>query len=215
MLNCLFSLFSLLQTGEGYLDLEHATEDEPNLDEPTFEDDYLNPYSGKRLLPSPGSPTSQDRMNFPLPPLPTEEIELETFQESPDPREDEKKQLILLDPPKERRTNRMDSELEKVRRDTLEREKSKESVGQSHEDEFISEKEQLRSDDEDRDICESNSGVFVFPPSDVHSRAPNLEVPPQDTGYYGEQRPPPQNEVSFKTGNGFRGRQPSNRYVNS
>ena len=208
-------MFSLLQTGEGYLDLEHATEDEPNLDESTFEDDYLNPCSAARLLPSPGSPTSEDRMNFPLPPLPTDEIELETFQESPYPREDEKNKLILLDPPKERRTNQMDSELEKVRRDTLEREKSKESVGQSCEDEFISEKEQLRSDDEDKDICERNSGVFVFPPACEHGRTPNLEVPPQETGYYGDQRPPPQNEVSFKAGNGFPGRQPSNRYVNS
>ena len=152
-------------------------------------------------------------MNFPLPPLPpfsTEEIELDTFEENPNPKEEEKQKFILSDPPKERRMDRMDSELEKVRKDTLEKEKSKESVGQ-YEDEFVSEKEQLRSDDEDKDICERNSGVFEFPPAYEH----NLTVPPQETEYYGEERPPPQDEVGFKAGPGFRGRQPSNRYVNS
>jgi len=198
------------ETGEGYLDLNHP-EDEPNLDEPTFDDEYLDP--GERLLPPPGSPTSEDRMNYPLPPLPTEEIELEAFEDNP--KEEEKQKFVLLDPPKERRTDRMDSELEKVRKDTLEREKSKDSVGQSNEDEFISEKEQLRSDDEDKDICERNSGVFEFPPDYEHAGAQIPQVPPQENEYYGEQRPPLQSEVTFKAANGFRGRQPSNRYVNS
>lgn len=190
------------ETGEGYLDLEHA-EDTPDLQEPTFEDEYLDPEV--RLLPSPGSPGSEDRMNYPLPPLPTEEIELETFDNFPDSKTEEMQKFLLLDSPKQRRTDRIDSELEKVRKDTLEREKSKESLGQC-----VSEKEQLRSDDEDRDICERNSGVFEFRPA-TH----NLEVPPQETGYYAEQRPPSENEVNFKSGSGFRGRQPSNRYVNS
>ena len=148
-------------------------------------------------------------MNYPLPPIPTEEIELETFDDFPDPVNEEKQKFLLLDPPKQRRTDRIDSELEKVRKDTLEREKSKESEWQSDKDAFVSEKEQLRSDDEDKDICERNSGFFD--PMLTH----NLKVPPQDTGFYGDQRPPSQNEVNVKTGSGFRGRQPSNRYVNS
>ena len=109
----------------------------------------------------------------------------------------------------------MDSELEKVRKDTLEREKPKESVGHYNEDEFISEKEQLRSDDDDKDICERNSGVFEFSPDYEARHSHSLDVPPQENAYYGEQRPPSQGEVTFKAGNGFRGRQPSNRYVNS
>ena len=153
-------------------------------------------------------------MNYPLPPLPTtEEIELETFEENPE--EEEKQKFILSDPPKEKRTVRMDSELEKVRKDTLEREKPKDSVGQLNEDHFISEKEQLRIDDEDRDICERLSGVFEFPPAYEHAQVHIPEDPPQENGYYGDPRPPPQGEVTFKAGNGFRGRQPSNRYVNS
>ena len=152
-------------------------------------------------------------MNYPLPPLPSEEIEMKTFEERSE--EEEKKKFILLDPPKEKRTVRMDSELEKGRKDTLEREKSKDSVGQFNEDEFISEKEQLRSDDEDKDICERNSGVFEFPPDYEPEQSHILEVPSQENPYYGEQRSPSQGEVTFKAGNGFRGRQPSNRYVNS
>ncbi|KAJ7388516.1 hypothetical protein OS493_037137 [Desmophyllum pertusum] len=76
------------------------------------------------------------------------------------PEEEEKQRFVLQDPPKERRVFRMDSELEKARKDTLEREKSRESVGLANDDEFISEKEQLRSDDEDNDICERNPGFF-------------------------------------------------------
>ena len=181
------------------------------MDEQTFEDEYLDPE--QRLLPSPGSPTSEERMNYPLPPLPSEEIEMGTFQEPI--KDEEKKKFVLLDPPREKRIARMDSELEKVRKDTLEREKPKESVGHYNEDEFISEKEQLRSDDDDKDICERNSGVFEFSPDYEARHSHSLDVPPQDNAYYGEQRPPSQGEVTFKAGNGFRGRQPSNRYVNS
>ncbi|KAJ7388510.1 hypothetical protein OS493_037130 [Desmophyllum pertusum] len=142
-------------TGKGYLDLEHA-EDEPNIEDPIFDYEYLDP--GGSLLPSPSSPTSANEKNAPLSSLPVEEIELETFVENRE--EEEKQRFVLQDPPTERRVLRMDSELEKTRKDTLEREKSRESVGQANDDEFISKKEQLRSDDEDKDICERNSGVF-------------------------------------------------------
>lgn len=74
------------ETGEGYLDLEHG-EDDLNLDEPTFDDEYLDP--GESLLRPPGSPTSEEEKHAPLPPLPIEEIELETFEENPE--EDEKR----------------------------------------------------------------------------------------------------------------------------
>jgi len=199
-----------LQTGEGYLDLAHG-EDDPNLDEPIFDDEYLDP--GESLLPPPGSPTSEDERHAPLPPLPhpMEEIELETFAKNPE--EEEKQKFILHDPPKEKRVHRMDSELEKARKDTLEREKARESVDH---DDFISEKEQLRSDDEDRDICERNSGIFEYPPAYDHKPGQNLLlVPLKENGYCGENYPP-QGDVDFKTGKtGSLGRQPSNRYVKS
>ena len=135
-----------------------------------------------------------------------EEIELETFAENPE--EEEKQKFILRDPPKEKRVLRMDSELEKARKDTLEREKT--------DDDFISEKEQLRSDDEDRDICERNSGIFEYPPDYDHKPGQNLLlVPLPGNGYCGEKHLP-QGDVDFKTGKtGSLGRQPSNRYVKS
>jgi len=201
------------ETGEGYLDLEHG-EDDANFDEPTFDDEYLDP--GVSLLPPPGSPTSEDEKHAPLPPLPLpmEEIELETFAENPE--EEEKQKFILRDPPKEKRVLRMDSELEKARKDTLEREKARESIDQQNNDDFISEKEQLRSDDEDRDICERNSGIFEYPPDYDHKPAQNLLlVPLPGNGYCGEKYPP-QGDVNFETGKtGSLGRQPSNRYVKS
>lgn len=52
-----------------------------------------------------------------------EEIELETFAENPE--EEEKQKFILRDPPKEKRVLRMDSELERARKKTLERGKGK------------------------------------------------------------------------------------------
>jgi len=143
-----------------------------------------------------------------------EEIELETFAENPE--EEEKQKFILRDPPKEKRVLRMDSELEKARKDTLEREKARESIDQQNNDDFISEKEQLRSDDEDRDICERNSGSFEYPPDYDHKPAQNLLlVPLPGNGYCGEKYPP-QGDVNFETGKtGSLGRQPSNRYVKS
>lgn len=142
---------------------------------------------------------------------------METFAENPE--EEEKQKFILHDPPREKRAVRMDSELEKARRDTLDREKSSESLGQGSDDELISEKEQLRSDDEDKDVCERNSGNFEYPPDYDHKprHSDLLLVPlPQENGYYGEQRPP-QSDVDFITGGktGSLGRQPSNRYVKS
>lgn len=187
------------------------------MDEPTFDDEYLDP--GESLLRPPGSPTSEEEKHAPLPPLPIEEIELETFEENPE--EDEKKKFILRDPPRERRALRMDSELEKVRKDTLEKEKPKESVSQVNDNDCISEKEQLRSDDEDKDVCERNSGVFEFPPDYEHR---NLEVPVQENGYYCDSPGadetqkfiPSPDDVSVKGRKvGLRGRQPSNRYVQS
>lgn len=178
-----------------------------DLQEPTFEDEYLDPEV--KLLPSPSSLTSEDRMNFPLPPLPQDEIELDTFHAVADPEAEEKQKFIVLDSPKKKRSDRVDSELEKVRKDTLEREKD------GREGPFFSDKEQLRSYDEDRDICERNSGVFDLPIAPEPSNAHSLEVPPQETGYYDDKRPPSQEEVQCKTGNGFLSRQLSNRYVNS
>ena len=178
-----------------------------DLQEPTFEDEYLDPEV--KLLPSPSSLTSEDRMNFPLPPLPQDEIELDTFHALADPEAEEKQKFIVLDSPKKKRSDRVDSELEKVRKDTLEREKD------GREGSFFSDKEQLRSYDEDRDICERNSGVFDLPIAPEPSNAHTLEVPPQETGYYDDKRPPPQEGVQCKTGNGFLSRQLSNRYVNS
>ena len=148
-------------------------------------------------------------MNFPLPPLPKDEIELDTFHEFADPEAEEKQKFIVLDPPKKKRSDRVDSELEKVRKDTLEREKD------GREGDFFSDKEQLHSYDEDRDICERNSGVFDLPTAPEPSNAHTLEVPPQETGYYGDKWPPAQEEVPCKTGSGFLSRQLSNRYVNS
>ena len=173
------------------------------MDEPTFEDEYLDP--GQTLLPSPGSPTSEERMNYPLPPLPSEEIEMGTFEEPI--KDEEKKKFVLLDPPREKRIARMDSELEKVRKDTLEREKPKDSVGHYNEDEFISEKEQLRSDDDDKDICERNSGVFEFSPDYEARHSHSLGVPPQDNaitvnnGLPHKARLPLKREIDFEEGN--------------
>lgn len=192
------------EAGEGYLEL---ADDMGDLQEPTFEDEYLDPEV--KLLPSPSSLTSEERMNFPLPPLPQDEIELDTFHALADPEAEEKQKFIVLDSPKKKRSDRVDSELEKVRKDTLEREKD------GREGSFFSDKEQLRSYDEDRDICERNSGVFDLPIAPEPSNAHSLEVPPQETGYYDDKRPPPQEEVQCKTGNGFLSRQLSNRYVNS
>lgn len=207
------------ETGEGYLDLELA-EDDPDLNEPTFDDEYLDP--GESLLRPPGSPTSEQEKHAPLPPLPTGDIELETF-EPENPEDEEKQRFILQDPPKERVALRKDSELEKVRKDTQEKEKPKESVSQVNDDDFMSQKEQLRSDDEDKDVCERNSGVFEYPPQYEQRNSP-LSL--QEDGYYSDQNSPDADErqkfipstddVSYKGGKvGLRGRQPSNRYVKS
>ncbi|PFX33391.1 Fibroblast growth factor receptor 2 [Stylophora pistillata] len=207
------------ETGEGYLDLELA-EDDPDLNEPTFDDEYLDP--GESLLRPPGSPTSEQEKHAPLPPLPTGDIELETF-EPENPEVEEKQRFILQDPPKERVALRKDSELEKVRKDTQEKEKPKESVSQVNDDDFMSQKEQLRSDDEDKDVCERNSGVFEYPPQYEQRNSP-LSL--QEDGYYSDQNSPDADErqkfipstddVSYKGGKvGLRGRQPSNRYVKS
>lgn len=209
----------LSQTGEGYLDLENA-EDDPDLNEPTFDDEYLDP--GESLIRLPGSPTSEQEKHAPLPPLPTEDIELEIF-EPENPKDEEKQKFILQDPPKERVARRKDSELEKTRKDTLEKEKPKESVSQVNDDDFISQKEQLHSEDEDKDVCERNSGVFEYPPEYEQRNSP-LSI--QEDGYYSDQNSPGADErqkfipssddVSYKGGKaGLRGRQPSNRYVNS
>lgn len=209
----------LSQTGEGYLDLENA-EDDPDLNEPTFDDEYLDP--GESLIRLPGSPTSEQEKHAPLPPLPTEDIELEIF-EPENPKDEEKQKFILQDPPKERVARRKDSELEKARKDTLDKEKPKESVSQVNDDDFISQKEQLHSEDEDKDVCERNSGVFEYPPEYEQRNSP---LSMQEDGYYSDQNSPGADErqkfipssddVSYKGGKvGLRGRQPSNRYVNS
>lgn len=64
-----------------------------DLQEPTFEDEYLDPEV--KLLPSPSSLTSEDRMNFPLPPLPQDEIELDTFHALADPEAEEKQNSLI------------------------------------------------------------------------------------------------------------------------
>ena len=162
----------------------------------------------------PGSPTSEEEKNAPLPPLPTDEFEMETFVSNPE--DDERQKFLLHEPPKDKRVLRMDSELEKVRRDTMEKEKSKESVGngssKADDCDLISEKEQLRCDDDDKDVCERNSEVFVDSP-DSENRTLILPQLAQKKGYHDQK--PHINGVNFKQGKGTIERQPSNRYVNS
>ena len=128
-----------------------------------------------------------------------EEIELEIFAENPE--EKEKQKFTLLDLPKEKRVLRMDSKLEKARTVTLEREKAKEGSDQHNNDDlYISEKEQLLSDDEDRDICERNSGIFEYPPDYEHKPGENLLLVPLTGNGYCCGKHPPQSDVDFKKG---------------
>lgn len=191
------------QEGEGYLDLEQGEDD-------AFEQRYLQPDFVVPLTP--GSPTSLDKQcNIPLPTIPDEDIEMETLKNTS---EEEKKKFVLCEPPKGKRAQRMDSELEKVQRDAEEKEKLKSSdssspgnsVSEDGELTGISEKEQLKSeDDEEKDVCERNSGVFDSPPP-YESRTDEIM-------YCAEN--PLQGDMEIKTVGGYRGRQPSNRYVNS
>ena len=192
---------SVQQEGEGYLDLRK--------DDCAFEDQYLQPDFTVPLTP--GSPTSIDQqLRSPLPTIPDENEDQNTEPEQG------KKLIVLGDPPKRKREKRMDSEPEKGRRDIQEKETLKSSGSSSaaedsaHEGsylaEHISEKEQRKAeDDEDKDICERNSGVFYSPPP--HGKNADKMMFGSDS--------PLNNDVQVRTGGGQRNRQPSNRYVSS
>ena len=85
----------------------------------------------------------------------------------------------------------------------------------SEEEEIFSEKEwQKLKEDEDKDLCERNSGVFEFPPPYEERCYKNLPSP-TEKGTYGNLPPPFDvgfNNVPAKERT-FRSREPSARYV--
>lgn len=192
------------QEGEGYLDLRKENDC-------AFEDQYLQPDSAVPLTP--GSPTSiENQLRIPLPTIPDEaENEVQKVNSAPD--EENKKAFVLGKPPKGKRVQRMDSELEKVQRDTQEKETLKSSGSSSADDDIleegemndISEKEQSKfEDDEDKDVCERNSGVFDSPPP-YEPKTDNIMFCAEN----------PLKDMQVKMGGGQRNRQLSNRYISS
>lgn len=200
--------------GEGYLNLEN----EDQVEKEAGDCDYLHPHELSPLLQTPSLENfnTQDE----LPPLPLESIELNELRKSREDLENTIK-LLLDDPSKGKLAlRRVDSEMEKVRRDCMEKEKprgpeSQSGSGASEEEELFSEKERQKlKDDEDKDLCERNSGVFEYPPPYEERCYKNLPSP-TEKGTYGNLPSP--FDVGFKNvpakERTFRSREPSARYV--
>lgn len=122
-----------------------------------------------------------------------------------------KNDFVFNELPKGRaRNNGAEScEIDKVRADSMEKEnhkKSESSGNMSDEEEFISEKEHLMKNyDDEKDVCERNSGVFDTPTPYINTR-PYANVNNFIKNYGNE-------GATSKKEDDFRPRQQSARYV--
>jgi hypothetical protein len=190
----------LFKTGEEYLELENDQAD-VNENQPY----YLEPEEMHSLSPIFDSQTS------PLPPIPPEEIEMEQLIKNTNDQDDLDNKFFSCEVPKNKSsTHGSDYEIEKARADTMEKEhqkKSESSGNLSDDDGFISEKEHLMKDFEDeKDVCERNSGVFDSPPPPYVNTRPYSNVNNFIKNYKSD-------GASSKKEDSFRPRQQSARYV--
>lgn len=159
-----------------------------------------------------------------LPPLPQENIELNEVRKSREDLEntpvEDKFRLMVGEPQKSKLDiQAVDSEMEKVHRDCMEKENLKDTESQSgssvSDEEVFSEKEKQKlRDDEEKDLCERNSGVFEYPPPYEERHYKNLPSPTEKGTYCNLPSPV---DVGFKNMSpkerAFRQREPSARYV--